>query len=281
MQSQPSSSLSIEDMEAVMAAIEGGTPAPAPTAVVTSIVPPLEPEGLAGDTPLTVENSGLKLPIADVVPDPVMAPTVTDPDTRLVSSAVKVAAATPAPVTPAPTKPKSPIIAYVDAEQLARDVSIDPLNLDQACVEHAAKFVHYAERRALSRRQHEKMKAAFEILESQLYAEKREELSAAEETVTDAKGKEITRKVKPTEAQIDAAVKGDRRWWSAKNRVIDAQFAFDLAQNAGSAFEQRRDMIVQMGSDRRIERSGELRIQATQSRREDMMDQIKRNAANG
>jgi hypothetical protein len=170
-----------------------------------------------------------------------------------------VTAPTPVAAVPVAT-PGNPIETFVNAHQLAKDVRIDPLDLDTACVEHAGLFVHYADQASKARRQYEKMKAAHEVLESMLYAKVRESLSSTMVTETDAKGKEVTRSAKVTEGQIDAAVKADRRWWRSKNRVIDAQAIMDLANNGKAAFEQRRDMIVQMGSDRRIERQGALRV---------------------
>ena len=144
-------------------------------------------------------------------------------------------------------KSVSPIQVFITAESLKRDVHIDIENLDTVCVEHASLFVHYANIKAKARAQFEKMKAAFDILESRMYAEKRVLLMA-----------DATKKT--TEAQVDAAVKSDPRWWGGKNRVIEAQGVYDLSANAASAFEQRRDMIIQIGSDRRNERKGEIRI---------------------
>jgi hypothetical protein len=251
--SQPSSeSISIEDMEAAMAEIEAGTA----TAAVQET-----PVSTKAEQPVKVDTSMVTAPVAlpaDCGPD--SASQQRDPLNR-----------------PVPT---NPIKEFVNAVQLGEDVRIDPDNLDQACIEHASKFVDYANKRALARRQYEKMKAAFEILESRLYADHRERLALIEETVTDAKGKELTRKVKPTEAQIDAAVKADRRWWGGKQRVIDAQAIYDLAQNAASAFEQRRDMIVQMGSDRRIERQGSLRIMESKASREEAMRALSQRSSN-
>jgi hypothetical protein len=136
---------------------------------------------------------------------------------------------------------------FVDVEQLKLDVTINPNDLDDAVLSHAAKFVHYANQSRLARRQWEKMKNAFDILESRLYQVHRELLTAGE-----AK--------KPTEAVIDAAVKTDPRWWAASNRLTDAQAIYNLANDARSAFEQRRDMIIQISTDRREERKGQLRI---------------------
>lgn len=165
----------------------------------------------------------------------------------------------PAPIASKPVA--STVKTFVSAAELQKDVAIDPDNLDKACVEHAGLFVHYASLRAQARGQYEKMKAAFEILESRLYAQIRVELAA--------EGKKVT------EAQVDAAVKAHPKWWAGKNRLIETQGIYDLAQNAAAAFEQRRDMIIQIGSDRRIERQGELRIKEATAGRDGVMSIVK------
>lgn len=136
---------------------------------------------------------------------------------------------------------------FVDAEQLKRDVEFNVANLDEAVQSHASLFVHYANNARLARRQHDRMKAACDILESRLDSYHREVLKAAG---------------KATENQIAAAVKADPRWWAAQQRLIDAKAIYDLANDAKEAFAQRRDMIVQISVDRREERKGELRIKA-------------------
>jgi hypothetical protein len=137
---------------------------------------------------------------------------------------------------------------FVDANQLKADVEFDPTDLDNAARSQAPMFVTYANLARLARRQFERMKVAVEIMESRLYAYHRDELTK--------EGK------KATEAQIDAAVKTDKRYFAAKEKFIDARAIYDLANDAREAFSQRKDMIVQMTVDRRTERQGELRIMA-------------------
>jgi hypothetical protein len=137
----------------------------------------------------------------------------------------------------------------VDVEQLKRDVEFNPADLDAAVQNHASLFVHYANNARLARRQHDRMKAAFDILNSRLDALHRESLKAATAG-------------KATETQILSAVKADPRWWAAQQRLIDAKAIYDLANDAKEAFSHRRDMIIQTSVDNRVERQGELRIQS-------------------
>jgi hypothetical protein len=177
--------------------------------------------------------------------------------------AAPVAEATPKPTTASPLK----LNEFVDADQLKKDVEFDPRDLDNAVRSHAGLFVHYANLSRLARRQFERMKAACEILESRLDAHYRTTLKADGSKVTDK--------------AIDAAVKGDPRWWAAQNRMIDAKAIYDLASDAREAFTQRKDMIVQVSVDRRREREGEFRVKEdpSVSTRQGILDAIRGTAS--
>lgn len=144
----------------------------------------------------------------------------------------------------------NPLKEFIDVEQLKKDVEFNPNDLDNAVSSHASMYLHYANLARQARAQYMKMKNAFAILESRLEQHHRQLMT----------GVAVETKVKPTEPQIKAAVMTDPRWWSASNRLIDAQEIHNLAQDAKTAFEQRKDMIVQMSVDRREERKGQLRI---------------------
>jgi len=157
----------------------------------------------------------------------------------------------------------------VDPEQLKRDVAFNVNDLDSAMMEHASLFVHYAEQAARARRQYERMKSTLEILESKLYALHRTKLmQEAADEAAQKEGKDKGKVDKVTEAQVTAAMKNDQRWWAAQQKLIDARMAYDLANDARAAFEQRKDMMVQIAVDRRTEREGQLRIQGAQAQRE-------------
>lgn len=139
---------------------------------------------------------------------------------------------------------------FVNPEQLKKDVEFNVNDLDNAMMEHASMFVHYSNLARLSRRQFERMKAAMEILESRLSHIHREKLT------NDGK--------KVTEASVEAAVKTDPRWWAAQQRLIDSRAIHDLANDSREAFMQRKDMLVQIGVDRRRERESQVRIMGAQ-----------------
>jgi hypothetical protein len=165
--------------------------------------------------------------------------------------------ATPTPIAPAgslPTGNPLQLREFVDPEQLKRDVEFSVHNLDEAVQNHASTFVHYANNARLARRQFERMKAAFDILESRLEAHYRLMAKSTGEKATDK--------------SIEAQVKGDPRWWAGQTKLIDAKAIYELANDARAAFDHRRDMIVQVSVDRRKEREGELRFNAVREGRE-------------
>ena len=136
-------------------------------------------------------------------------------------------------------------------------------DLDSAMVEHASLYVHYASQTVSARRQYERLKNAFEILEARLDAQYREALAS--------EGK------KATEAAIRNALVADSRWSGAQARVIEAQSIWKLCEVAESALVQRKDLLLEIARDRRREREGELRVLEAKSQRE-RVDEILRGA---
>ena len=156
------------------------------------------------------------------------------------------------------------VVYYIDPARLKRDVAFSPHNIDDAMMTHASKFVHYAVQSSMARGQFERMKAAFEILESKLDGEHRTVLK--EENP------------KTTEAQIRAAVVADARWKAANARLIETRTVYELAQDAKEAFTMRRDTLLQVAKNVREERGGEMRLREIQedhkATRERVLDKL-------
>lgn len=154
---------------------------------------------------------------------------------------------------PTPTNPTA-LQTFVSAEELQRDITINMLDLDSAVIRHASLYVYYATQAALARRQFERTKAAVEILESRLDHHYRKQ--AIDE------GKKVT------ENSIASSVKSDRRWHIAQDRLATARAIMDLANDAREAFAQRKDMIVQLAVDRRVERERSMVFRSSQTLQE-------------
>lgn len=154
----------------------------------------------------------------------------------------------------------SMLTSYIDPDVLKKDIKIDPTKMDENMREHASLYVHYAVQAVRARRQYERWKTAFELLESQLDAKHREAL------------KESGAKV--TEAQIRAAMVQDPSWTKCSAQVIEAQQVFRLAEIAERSFDQRKDMLLQLARDAAREREGQLRVNGVTAGREGVLTKL-------
>lgn len=238
-------------------AVAEATAVPVPTASAAVEVPdelladlglddaPANPAPAAAEPVAQSEPVTTPAPVAEPVAavDPVAAPAGTPaPESA------------PATVAPAPVKSSAgllSVIEYVDADTLKRDVRITLSDLDDAMVKHAGLFVHYAEQAVKARAQHDRMKNHQSVLQAKLDAEHRERL--AEE------GKKFT------EAVVTAAVAADPRMAKINQLVGEAHAIWKLAEVAANAFDQRKDMILELARDRRKEREGQLRVSESQA----------------
>ena len=245
------STMTDEEMEAMMAEIEASAPATAPAA---------KPAPAAVETPPWEET-----------PKPAAAPSVAAP---MEASAAPVASEEPpAPVSkPAPTPATAAtsshvasgdgtaLKVFVDPDQVKVDISINMGDLDTAMIEHPGLELHYAMQTAHARRQYERLKAATEILEAKIDAETREKWVGEK---------------KPTEAAIKAAVLADKRYSSAQSKLIDAQHIWKLCEATENAFRSRKDLLLEVARDRRKEKEGQMRVLEGQEMRESVMKALR------
>jgi len=154
---------------------------------------------------------------------------------------------------------------YVNPEQMQKDIGIDLTNLSGEMQHHAGRYVEYATKAVRARRQYERYKAVLEVLEGQLDAQWRTQLK--EENP------------KTTEGQIRSAVVTDPRWRTMSVKVIDAQQVYRLADVGVSAFDQRKDMLLQIARDAARENAGPLRVVANLANRERLLETMEKTVA--
>lgn len=135
---------------------------------------------------------------------------------------------------------------FIDPDELRKDVNINPADLDNAMIQHASLYVHYATQTVNARRQYDRIKSAVEILEAQLDDQYRKR--AADE------GK------KTTEALLKNQITADPRYASAQQKLIEAHSIWKLADVAERAMEQRKDLLLEVARDRRKEKEGQARV---------------------
>jgi hypothetical protein len=145
---------------------------------------------------------------------------------------------------------------FVDVNQFNRDTKLTEATLDQAMMEQAGLRAYYGSQAAQAEAQHARLKVRFDVLEAKLYDEHRKGLAAGGEKVT--------------EKMVENAVKLDARWSKAKNAVIEAETIASVNKSLVISLADRRDMMIQLGADRREEFKGQLRITAAQDERESL-----------
>lgn len=135
----------------------------------------------------------------------------------------------------------------IDADKLARDVSINENELSNSMAEQASLFTWYSQLNVRAKRQVNDLELLVEVQEGNAAKRLRDEAVSLGE--------------KPVQARIDKEVLIDAKVVQAKRALNEAKQAANLCQAAVDAMRQRRDMLVQIGNDRREEKKGNLIIQ--------------------
>lgn len=142
---------------------------------------------------------------------------------------------------------------FVDVNAFKKDTLVTELNMDQAMMDQAGLRAYYGALAAYAEGQAARTKAKFEIIEAKLYDEHRKILAASGEKVT--------------EKMVESAVKTDPRWLQGKNVVIEAETIAQVNKGLTFSLADRRDMLIQLGADRREEMKGNLRVTAADAER--------------
>ncbi len=272
-------------LEAELNAAPAPTPAPAP---VVTPVPKPAPAPVIEATDTDAEMAALEAELngigAEPAPVPVVAKTPEPKPAPTPAPDPAPAAAAPAPaptlkVVPAPEPDAAPVVEpnplpkpapaalqfFIDVAQFRDDTKVAEHNLDNCMMQQAGHFATYAESHARAEAQHMRLKARFEVLEAQLYDQHRKALIAAGE--------------KATEKQVENAVRQDPKWLKNRNVVIEAETIASINKGCVESLKQRRDMIIQLGADRREEGKGQVRIMAQEAAHADMKARAMRAAS--
>jgi hypothetical protein len=151
-------------------------------------------------------------------------------------------------------KAKASLDFYIDVDEFKRDMQVTETNLDNCMMTQASMRAYHGAVAARAEAQAASIKARFDVREAQLYAHHRKEFAKAGE--------------KATEKAIENAVKLDPKWIAGKIMVIEAESIAAVAKACVGALADRRDMVIQLGADRRDESKGQVRIMAAQAERD-------------
>jgi hypothetical protein len=155
-------------------------------------------------------------------------------------------------------KAKASLDFYIDVDDFKREMQVTETNLDNCMMSQAALRAYHGAMAARAEAQAASIKARFEVKEAQLYANHRKAFVEAGE--------------KATEKAIENAVKLDPKWIALKVMVIEAESIAAVAKACVGALADRRDMVIQLGADRREDSKGQVRTMARDMERESLRD---------
>lgn len=138
---------------------------------------------------------------------------------------------------------------YTDPVKFRVETSISDVDLDRCMIEQNGLRSFYGTNAARAEAQANRLKVKFEVIEAKIYEEQRR--LAAED------GEKITEKM------LENRVKSTELWLKAKLMVIDAQGVSDINRALVESLKDRKDMLVQLGADRRGEMQGATRVMAS------------------
>lgn len=150
------------------------------------------------------------------------------------------------PVAVTPTKKAGSLNTFIDADQLQRDLHFTEASINEGMTRQAALFAHYARLSADATYQSDRAKQQVDLLEAQLNQKFRDSL--------------VTAGTKFTEKSIDSMVIQDSGYQAAQERAHEAKAIASMVASAADSFRHRKDMLIQVGADLRLEKQGELRM---------------------
>lgn len=151
--------------------------------------------------------------------------------------------------------PTTSLRYFVDPAAFKKETAVNNYNLDTCFMEQSSLRAYYGSMAAQAEAQASLSKTKFEVLEARLYDHHRKALAAGGE--------------KTTEKMVENAVKCDPRWLQGKERVIDAESIAAVNKALSVSLADRRDMLIQLGADRRDESKGQARLLAIKEQQED------------
>lgn len=219
-------------LEAELVAEGAGTPAPAPAEVVITI------------DPAATADPALEAAIGEAIKK---------------ATVERTSASVPAPTGVAGhipgDKPKG-LQFFIDPNEFKKETQVKDYNLDSCFMEQSSLRAHYGALAARAEAQASTAKVKFEVLEARLYDHHRKIL--------------VDAGAKVTEKMVENAVKTDPRWLAGKENVIEAETIAAVNKSLAISLADRRDMLIQLGADRRDESKGQARLLAAQAERDGM-----------
>ena len=134
----------------------------------------------------------------------------------------------------------------LDVEKFVRDTRISEVDLDKAFLEQSSLRAYYGALAA----------------EYESFANRLETVVEAKEAVLarEIRAQALNENKKLSEKMVEELVRSDPKWIKMKNAVYEAQAQATIAKAFVQSLIDRRDMLIQLGADRRDESKGQLRM---------------------
>lgn len=131
-------------------------------------------------------------------------------------------------------------------EQMMRDVTFSPEDIDTAMIDQAGLFAFYADQSRIASKRADNLKLKLSIVEAEVDKEIRDQVAAD--------GKKITEKA------IDKEILRHVKYIKAAMAYNDAKSVAQMIRDVLESFKQRKDMLIQIGVAKREERQGVTRV---------------------
>ena len=158
-------------------------------------------------------------------------------------------------------KKPSIVKTFVKQSDLALDLAFSEHNLNDAMMNQASLFSFYASTSAKAQLQCDRLKTTLDHITATIDVELREDAVATG--------------TKVTETLISNKIKLDPRYMKAIAYYNESKAIAAMCKSTTEAFQQRRDMLVQIGKDAREDRLGEIRIKANTERMDGIKQTVK------
>jgi hypothetical protein len=258
----------LDELEAEQTKMTAAAPTPVPAPAPKPVpVPEPEPAPEPVAEPVKEAPAPKKPKVVEPEPEPAAAEPAVEVERRVLPGAeVEIEVSADVPET-SEKAPGQKLNFYVDVQSFNRDTKLTEATLDAAMMEQSGLRAFYGSQAAQAEAQHARLKVRFEVLEAKLYDEHRKALAAGTEKVT--------------EKMVENAVKLDPRWLKGKNTVIEADTIAAINKSLVISLSDRKDMMVQLGADRREEFKGGVRMLAAQDERESIAERARAAFKNG
>lgn len=149
--------------------------------------------------------------------------------------------------------PKIPVKNYLDASKLKVDTQIPMADLSNAMAQQASLRLHYGELSTRAAKQLDDLELLLEVTSGKLWRQILDTAAAD------------TEKKKPTDKTIENEIATHPKVIALKRAINEAKQIAAYGKVVDKAWEDRKDMLIQIGAKDRKEMEGELRVKVAEA----------------